>query len=44
VRALLEATGFIVETWFDQLPYREILDRRGSCEEFSTLVVLAGKS
>ncbi len=44
VRALLEATGFAIETWFDQLPYREIVDRRGSHEEFNTLVVLARKS
>jgi SAM-dependent methyltransferase len=41
---LLERVGFHVETWFDDLAYREILDRRGSFEEFTTLVALARKS
>ena len=40
---LLERLGFHVETWFDNLAYREILDRRGSFEEFTTLVMLARK-
>ncbi len=40
---LLEGHGFRIETWFDGLAYREILDRRGSFEEFTTLVVLARK-
>jgi SAM-dependent methyltransferase len=40
---LLEDLGFHIETWFDNLAYREILDRRGSFEEFNTLVVLARK-
>jgi SAM-dependent methyltransferase len=33
--------GFDVVSWFDHLSYREILDRRGSFEEFSTLVCSA---
>lgn len=37
--AVLEGCGFSVRTWFDQLLYREILDARGSVEEFATLVV-----
>lgn len=37
--ALLQDCGFRVETWFDQLQYRETLDGRGSLEEFTTLVV-----
>jgi SAM-dependent methyltransferase len=44
VRVLLESTGFAIETWFDQLAYREILDCRGSFEEFSILAVLARKT
>lgn len=39
--ALLRDCGYHVETWFDQLQYREILDARGSVEEFTTLVVSA---
>jgi SAM-dependent methyltransferase len=44
VRGLFAKLGFEVETWFDRLPYREILDGRGSFEEFNTLVVLARKA
>jgi SAM-dependent methyltransferase len=36
---LIEQTGFTLETWFDNLYYREILDARGSIDEFRTLVV-----
>lgn len=43
VRRLFETQGFEIDTWFDRLPYREILDERGSFAEFSTLVVLARK-
>jgi SAM-dependent methyltransferase len=43
VLALLEATGFTVDTWFDDLFYREILDARGSFDEFRTLAVKARK-
>ena len=39
----IEGLGFRIETWFDSLAYREILDGRGSFEEFTTLVVLARK-
>lgn len=39
--ALLQDCGYRVETWFDQLQYRETLDARGSVEEFTTLVVSA---
>lgn len=35
--------GLSVETWFDDLRYREILDARGSFEEFVTLVVAGRK-
>ena len=44
VLELLTACGFELETWFDDLWYREILDARGSFEEFRTLVVKARKS
>ncbi len=40
---LLEDLGFRIETWFDDLAYREILDGRGSFEEFRTLVVRVRK-
>lgn len=43
MRRLFGRLRFEIETWFDQLPYREILDVRGSFEEFNTLVVLARK-
>ena len=43
VRRFLAGLGFEIETWFDDLGYREILDRRRSFEEFNTLVVLARK-
>jgi SAM-dependent methyltransferase len=35
-----EQAGFNVETWFDDLPYREVMDARGAFEEFRTLVVV----
>ncbi len=41
---LLREVGFKVECWFDGLPYREIIDARGSFEEFTTLVACARKS
>ncbi len=43
VLALLEATGFTLDTWFDDLFYRETLDARGSYDEFRTLAVKARK-
>lgn len=43
VLGALAAAGFTVETAFDRLLYREILDQRGSVEEFTTLAVLARK-
>jgi SAM-dependent methyltransferase len=33
--------GFTIETWFDDLRYREVLDARGAFEEFRTLVMAA---
>lgn len=44
VLRLLEESGFAVETWFDDLFYREIVDGRGSFEEFRTLAVKAHKT
>jgi SAM-dependent methyltransferase len=44
VLRLIEQTGFVSETWFDDLHYREILDARGSFNEFRTLVVKARKA
>ena len=41
--ALVRDLGFEVESWFDRLPYREIIDARGSFEEFTTLVACARK-
>jgi SAM-dependent methyltransferase len=43
VLRLIEEIGFSLPTWFDQLHYREILDARGSVDEFRTLVVCARK-
>lgn len=43
VLRLIEESGFSITTWFDQLYYREILDARGSIDEFRTLVVSARK-
>lgn len=43
VLRFIEGLGFEVDTWFDDLGYREILDGRRSFEEFNTLVVLARK-
>jgi len=43
VLRLIEQTGFVSETWFDDLHYREILDARGSFNQFRTLVVKARK-
>lgn len=40
---VLRDIGFEIECWFDDLSYREILDDRGSFEEFKTLVVQARK-
>ncbi len=37
--AFIESLGFEITTWFDDLLYRELLDARGSVEEFRTLVV-----
>lgn len=39
----IEQAGFTIDTWFDQLMYREILDARGSIDEFRTLVVRGRK-
>ncbi len=44
IRALLEANGLELTTWFDSLVYREMLDARGSFEEFRTLVVAATRA
>jgi SAM-dependent methyltransferase len=44
MRRLIAKLGFELETWFDDLWYREVLDARGSFEEFRTLVVKARKS
>jgi len=41
VKQTLEASGFTVETCFDGLIYRELLDARGSVEEFTTAVFSA---
>jgi SAM-dependent methyltransferase len=41
---LIEETGFAIDTWFDDLFYRELLDARGSIDEFRTLVVRAHRS
>lgn len=43
IRRLIGRLGFEVETWFDDLWYREVLDARGSFEEFRTVVVRARK-
>jgi len=43
VLRLIERLGFVLETWFDELSYREILDARGSTDEFRTLAVVARK-
>jgi SAM-dependent methyltransferase len=43
VLALLESTGFVLDTWFDDLFYREYIDARGSYDEFRTLAVKARK-
>jgi SAM-dependent methyltransferase len=40
---LLREIGFRVDTWFDNLLYRELLDARHSTEEFRTLIVSAIK-
>jgi SAM-dependent methyltransferase len=44
VLGLLEQSGFRVETWFDDLLYREIADGRASFNEFRTLAVKACKT
>lgn len=43
ILAVLETVGFEVKTWFDDLLYHELLDARGSVEEFRTLVVAGRK-
>jgi len=43
ILALLGDLGFTIETWFDDLCYRELLDSRRSFQEFNTLVVAARK-
>jgi SAM-dependent methyltransferase len=43
VLRLIEEIGFSIPTWFDQLYYHEILDARGSLDEFRTLVVSGRK-
>jgi len=43
VLALMTETGFTIQASFDQLPYREILDGRGSHEEFRTVAARATK-
>lgn len=40
---LLEEIGFRIETWFDDLLYRELLDSRRSTEEFRTVIIKAVK-
>ena len=40
---LVNKTGFRVNTWFDQLPYRESRDARGFVHEFRMTVVSAKK-
>lgn len=44
VRTLVESFGLEVETWFGDLPYRELVDARGSVTEYRTLVVVARKA
>lgn len=44
VLGCFERVGLSVETWFDDLPYREVMDARGSFEEFRTLAVAAAKN
>lgn len=43
VLGLMNDLGFSVATSFDQLMYREILDSRGSIEEFRTVAAIATK-
>ncbi|MDP9190576.1 MAG: class I SAM-dependent methyltransferase [Acidobacteriota bacterium] len=43
VLALMKETGFTIQTWFDDLMYREILDGRGSFDEFRTVACRARK-
>jgi ubiquinone/menaquinone biosynthesis C-methylase UbiE len=38
---LVTSCGFTMKAWFDQLLYREVIDARGSVEEFSTLILSA---
>ena len=40
---LMREIGFSIETSFDQLLYREIIDARGSTEEFRTVAARAVK-
>lgn len=43
ILAMFTAIGFVIEEWFDGLYYREILDARGSYEDWRTLVIHAAK-
>ena len=43
ILGLLKSCGFTIDTWYDQLLYRELMDNRGSVEEFTTLVIKARK-
>jgi ubiquinone/menaquinone biosynthesis C-methylase UbiE len=43
VLSLFTEVGFTIEEWFDGLYYREILDARGSYEDWRTLVIRARK-
>jgi len=43
VLRLMSETGFSIRTSFDQLLYREIIDGRGSTEEFRTVAAMAIK-
>jgi ubiquinone/menaquinone biosynthesis C-methylase UbiE/uncharacterized protein YbaR (Trm112 family) len=40
---MFDEIGFVIEEWFDGLYYREILDSRGSYENWRTLVIQARK-
>jgi SAM-dependent methyltransferase len=43
VLGLMSETGFLIRTSFDQLIYRELLDGRGSTDEFRTVAAMAVK-
>jgi SAM-dependent methyltransferase len=44
IRSLIESCGLETATWFDDLPYRELVDVRGSVTEYRMLVVTAHKT